>query len=159
MLTQESRHTLIWITDLLKRLNIPFQIAGGLAAIIYGATRPLNDIDIDIPEDQFDLVVDALKEFIIFGPQQFKDENWDLLLMTLNYQRQSIDISGAHHTKIFNQATSTWQAITTDFSNVVVKNINGLLLPVIPWKELVSYKKILGREADLLDLVELTGQH
>jgi hypothetical protein len=31
--------------------------------------------------------------FITYGPDQFKSKTWDLMLMTLNYQGQVIDLS------------------------------------------------------------------
>lgn len=47
------KEALSWITNLLQKYNIPFQIAGGLAAQAYGSNRKLHDIDIDIPEIDF----------------------------------------------------------------------------------------------------------
>ena len=47
---------LIWITNILKKHQIPFQISGGLAAIAYGASRSLADIDIDIPDNNLILL-------------------------------------------------------------------------------------------------------
>lgn len=38
-----------WLIPILTHSRAPFQITGGLAAHLYGATRPINDIDIDIP--------------------------------------------------------------------------------------------------------------
>ena len=46
-----AKKALIWITDIIKKHHTPFQITGGLAAIAYGANRPLLDIDIDIPDN------------------------------------------------------------------------------------------------------------
>lgn len=152
----DAKAALIWITDILNKLHIPFQIAGGLAAIAYGSTRELNDIDIEIPEDQFDAVSHAVKEFIIYGPERYKSEMWDLALMTLNYKDQLIDLSGAYDTKIRNSQTGEWLHLITDFSSVEIKNVLGLQLPVIAFDELLAYKKILAREVDLIDIFELT---
>ena len=61
------------------------------------------------------------------GPNYFKSKKWDLLLMTLNYQDQVIDLSGAYDTKIFNEKTGSWQAISDDLSKAWPQNIFGLL--------------------------------
>ena len=148
---------LIWITSLLKKLNIPFQIAGGLGAIAHGATRSLYDIDFDIPEDQFSKLQEAVKDYVIFGPEQYQDEHWDLLLMTLEYHGQLIDFGGADDTKVFDQKTKQWHPIPVDFSQSEIKLIAGLQLPVVPLAELIRYKTLLDREVDRADLAELTN--
>lgn len=144
-----------WIINILQNLNIPYQVTGGLAAIAYGATRPLEDIDIDIPEEKFDLVRSAVKEFVIYGPAQFKDESWDLMLMTLNYHTQLIDLSGAFTTKIYNKHTNAWEHLPANFSTVEIKNIFGIKVPVIAKAELIYYKKTIARSVDLIDLKQL----
>lgn len=100
---QRAKAALIWITDILKKHEISFQIAGGLAARVYGSTRPLEDIDIDMPEEAFDIIKNDVSDFIIYGPEQFKSDQWDLLLITLNYHSQLIDLGGAYRSRIFNE--------------------------------------------------------
>jgi len=150
-----SKSALEWITGIIKKHNIPYQIAGGLAVRAYGSTRPLMDIDIDIPEDDFDKILEDVREFITFGPDRFNDEIWSLYLMTLNYHGQEIDICGAHRSKIYNRLCGSWDNIITDFSKVNYIEINGLQLPVIPREELIAYKKVLTRPVDWLDLAYL----
>jgi hypothetical protein len=152
---RDTKAALIWITDILKKHRIPFQIAGGLAASVYGGKRPLDDIDIDIPEDKFDVIKTDVVDFITFGPTNFKNEKWDVLLMTLNYKGQEIDLSGAYHTKIFNENTKSWYQLTEDLSQAVLKEVFGLQLPVMPCNKLLAYKKMLAREVDLIDIREL----
>lgn len=144
-----------WITDIIKKHDIPYQIAGGLAVRAYGSTRPLQDIDIDIPESDFVKIIDDVRDHITFGPDRFKSDVWDLYLMTLEYNGQEIDISGAHQAKILDKARCIWETISTDFSKVTYLNIDGLMLPVISRDELIRYKKILARPVDLLDLAYL----
>ncbi len=146
------KEALIWITNIIKKHDIPFQIAGGLAVQAYGSVRKLIDIDIDIPEEAFEKIKNEVSSFIVFGPNQFKDQNWDLFLMTLDYQGQEIDLSGAYNTKIYDKTKQYWVKITTDFSRAQYKNIYGVSLPVIAREELIAYKKILGRPVDLLDV-------
>ena len=53
-----------------------------------------------------------MREFITYGPEHFKNDKWNLLLMTLNHQGQMIDLSGAYHAKIFNEQTKKWQKLS-----------------------------------------------
>lgn len=152
---KNSKTALIWITDILKKHQIPFQITGGLAAIAYGGTRPLQDIDIDIPEDKFDLVKGEVAEFITYGPEKYKSNKWDLLLMTLNYDGQEIDLGGAYQTKIFNEKTGHWEKLAENLSKAEIKTVYELQLPVIPKDSLLSYKKVLSREEDKIDVSEI----
>ncbi|WP_131774993.1 MazG-related protein [Legionella anisa] len=152
------KDALVWITNILQRHNISFQVAGGLATRAYGSTRELADIDIDIAESDFDKIKEEVHSFITFGPDQFKDEHWDLLLMSLNYHGQVIDISGAHRTKIYNIENHSWEVVHTDFSRVNHRKIYDLMVPVIAPEELIAYKKILSRPIDLIDLDFLLHQ-
>lgn len=153
-----TKEALVWITGILKQHQIPFQISGGLAAIAYGASRPLADIDIDIPDSKFDLLIDEVKPYITYGPERFKSDKWDLMLMTLNYRDQEIDLSGADSTYIFNEQMQQWIKLDEDFSKVNLKTIFDLSLPVIPIKNLINYKKILSREVDLIDLKQIENR-
>jgi len=155
---KDTQTALRWITDILKKHHVPFQIAGGLAAIAYGSTRELEDIDIDIPEEKFSIIKDEVESFITFGPAQFKSDSWDLLLMTLNYHGQDIDLSGAHTTKIYDKQNRKWKKLITDFSKVNFINLYGVDLPVIPREELIAYKTALARPVDLLDVKQLEGK-
>lgn len=150
-----AKQALIWITDILKKNRVPFQITGGLAAIAYGASRSLEDIDIDIPDNQFENILNDVKPYIIFEPKRFKSDKWDLLLMTLNYQGQEIDLSGADSAHVYNELTNEWILLNEDLMNATYKNIFDLDLPVIPLKNLIYYKKILAREVDLIDIHQI----
>ncbi|MBX3710219.1 MAG: GNAT family N-acetyltransferase [Gammaproteobacteria bacterium] len=154
-INNKAKEAFHWIVTILKKLNIPFQIAGGLAANIYGSRRLLEDIDIDIPEDCFSIIKDEVKDFIVYEPAQFKDETWDLMLMTLNYKGQLIDICGAFHTKIRNKFTSKWQDFHTDFSKSEVKKCFDIDVPVISMNDLLFYKKIIARPVDLIDVEQI----
>lgn len=151
----KAKTALVWITNILKKHQIPFQITGGLAAMAYGANRPLVDIDIDMPDNQFDLIKGDVASYIIYGPARFKSDKWDLLLMTLNYQGQEIDLSGADSTHIFNEQTKEWVKLHEDFALVTLKKVFDLDLPVIPIKNLIYYKKILAREVDIIDIAQI----
>jgi hypothetical protein len=152
---KDIKPALIWVVEILKKYHIPFQITGGLAARIYGAVRELDDIDIEIPNEQFDKIKKEVQEFIIFGPAQYKSDRWFLLLMTLNYQNQVIDISGADDTRILNEKNKEWQKLHVDFAKVEMRTIFDIKVPVIPRDELIAYKKILSRDVDIIDIAQM----
>lgn len=137
------RETLRWITDILHERSIPFQIAGGLAAHAYGARRLINDIDIDIPDERMEDLVPAVARYITCGPERYRDERWDLLLMTLDYHGQLIDVGGAATVRICDARTSAWVAVPWDLSSVRYMELFGITVPVIPPERLLSYKQML----------------
>lgn len=145
-----------WIVNILKKHRIPFQVSGGLAAKIYGAKRKLADIDLDIPEQRFNELLPDIKKYIVFGPGRYKDDCWDLQLITLRYKGQSIDISGARQAH-FDKSKKKWKLTKVDFSRSEIKKVFGVKVPVIAKKDLIKYKRRLGREVDLLDVKEIAG--
>ncbi len=153
---KKASKALQWIVDILRQHQIPFQIAGGLAAQVYGSTRALDDIDIDIPEECFATIQSAVQEYIIFGPEQFKDENWDIFLMTLDYDGQKIDLGGAYKTRIFNQQTQQWEELTSDLTREKLSTVLGVDVPVISLRELIAYKTKIARKVDIADVQEIT---
>ncbi len=141
-----------WIAHILEEDRIPYHITGGLAAHFYGAYRPINDIDIDISEDKFDVIYDKIKKFIIFGPEHYKDECWDVKLVTLDYQGQNIDIGGAHQMYIFDCKKNKWIHIPTDFSKARIFTINEIKFPVHDPYDLMAYKKLLVGDHQIHDI-------
>ena len=146
------KNTLVWIIDILNRKKIPFQISGGLAAKIYGSPRELNDIDIDIPEENFIDIYKDVKAYIVYGPDQYKDEKWDCYLMTLNYLGQEIDICGTNNTRITSKDNKTWLSLCSDLKNVNYQKYLDIIIPVIPRQKLIDYKKHLNGEHQLIDI-------
>ncbi len=147
--------TFKWIVDILKKQNIPFVISGGLSAKSYGSPRPLNDIDIDIHDKDIDLILEDVKPYITFGPAQYKNKVWDLLLLTLSHEGQEIDISGGDSLRICDAKTGIWHGSPTDFSDIEKRDIFGLIVPVISKKDLIEYKSMLvekGHEHQQVDI-------
>ena len=146
-----------WIATILRDLDVPFLISGGLAARLYGGTRPLADIDIDIPEDRFDDVWSLVAPYVIFGPARYRDNCWDLMLMTLCYDGQDIDLCGAESTRVFCRQTNEWVDLPTNFENLTLLQIGDVQVPVMNLSDLIEYKSRLLRDVDKLDLNQLAS--
>ncbi|MDE2030929.1 MAG: hypothetical protein KGI58_01570 [Patescibacteria group bacterium] len=145
-----------WIVNIIKKHNIPFQIKGGFASRLYGVKRELADIDISIPENRFDELIPEIKEFIVYGPEQYLDDEWDIKLITLTYKNQDIDIAGAYKKKNFDKMNQKWVNIPTNFDTSVYMDVYGLNVPVISKTDLINYKKLIQRDVDIFDINALS---
>jgi hypothetical protein len=147
-----AQKAFVWIIGILHQLNTPFQISGGLAARAYGSTRELNDIDIEVEDQSIAKIAPLMEQYITYGPARYQDENFDLLMVSLNYEGQDIDISGCDTDKIFNQGTQAWEACGNTLAMAVSTEIFGITVPVISRAALIDYKGKIQRETDLEDV-------
>lgn len=132
-----------WIVGILQEKQIPFQITGGFAARLYGSKRELNDIDIDIPDDDFPKIAGDIKKYVTHPLERYIDERWDCLLTTLNYKGQVIDISGADTMRICDARTGEWKHCPSDLSQAGFMTVFGIKVPVVSPKDLIAYKSML----------------
>jgi hypothetical protein len=146
-----------WITNILEEKKIPFQISGGFAAHLYGATRPIADLDFDVPEKMFSLLLPEVKEFVTYGPMLHVSESWRVYVMTLEYEGQEIDIGGAYEAQLFNTLTQEWEQFPIHLDTAEVRKVFGKKVLVCNKQELITYKQKLGREVDKQDVAELAS--
>jgi len=144
-----------WIVGLLQKHSTPFQISGGFAARLYGSNRDLADIDIGIPDASFDTIYPEIKQFLVYGPQRYLDDEWDLKLMTLKYEGQDIDIAGRDTINIFDKTQKMWIPAHRDLTICENREVYGITVPVIPKDALIAYKKKIDREVDRLDVAAM----
>ncbi|MFA7315210.1 MAG: hypothetical protein WC059_00195 [Candidatus Paceibacterota bacterium] len=151
---RNTEKAFLWIINILEKNKINYKISGGFAARIYGVNRELADIDIVVMAKDIPCIAEETREYIIFGPKRYKDENWDLELLTLNYEGQEIDIAEAD-VKIFNQLTRKWVLCSAQFNNTVQIDVYGKKVVVEDIDSLISYKSKLARQVDLEDVRQL----
>lgn len=133
-----------WIIPILKKHNVQYEISGGFAAHIYGATRPINDIDIDISSENLVQLLPDIKNYIVYGPAPYKNVVWDLgTQIVLNYEDQLIDIADASNVKICDLKTQQWLDFSSKFNTSQTMKIYGIEVQVIDPHDLIEYKKIL----------------
>jgi hypothetical protein len=150
--SQQAVAGLKWITQLLAKHNITYQITGGLAAKVYGSERPLADIDLDLPNEAITKILPDIENHLVYGPSRYQDLEWDILLATLNYHGQLIDLSGADDGLLFDKQNEKWVTCEVDFKKINRCLMDGIQVPVIAKNELIKYKSSLRREVDLLDI-------
>ena len=143
-----------WIIDILQHHGMVYKISGGFAARVYGVNRELADIDIEVADVDIIKIINDVKPFIVFGPARYKDDNWDLELMTLKYEGQEIDIAGTN-AKIFNYETTQWEPCSGNLESIEMKDVFGRKVPIESSDSLIAYKTKLAREVDLEDVRQL----
>ena len=152
---KDSAAALKWIVEELEHRDIPFALVGGVAANAYGTTRPLNDIDIDVPEEFLPVLARELEPFKTFGPERSISDCFDCQLLGFSYKGQEIELSGAENLFIKDTSSKKWVSWPTDLSKVERRTILGLNVPVMARKQLIEYKRLAGRDTDLMDVSEL----
>lgn len=145
-----------WVSGILDRAQVQYRITGGLAAQAYGSDRPLNDIDIDVDENNFNKIIPLVTGHIVVGPERVSDGHWDLDLLTLKFENQSIDLGGIKNTLCFSAETQSWSKVEANLNEFERISISGKTFPFIPRSELLAYKALLARNVDVLDVANLT---
>jgi hypothetical protein len=149
---RDTETALKWILWILEEPKVDFLISGGFAVRAYGSQRELADIDIEVPDKDIPAIAEKTKEYIIFGPQRYKDNFWILNLMTLKYSGQNIDIVGRDEAHIFNMHKGEWQVLNPKPKKKVIMEAYGMKLPIDTKEELIRYKSIIGRDVDMEDV-------
>jgi hypothetical protein len=151
----DEQQALRWIVELLRKLGVPFQAVGGLAARAYGAHRPLADLDFYIPTDRLTEVAVAAAAHVVRPPAHYRDETWDLSFMKLEYDGREIELGGADGARFFDQQAGCWRAARIDFTRSIERTICCVRAPTMPLEQLMEYKQALGRDADRQDIAEM----
>ncbi|MES2668205.1 MAG: hypothetical protein V4644_00735 [Patescibacteria group bacterium] len=157
MLADAQKEALILIASRLAAIGVEYQVTGGLAAIAHGATRPLYDIDIDIHKEDVEIVRDSFKEFIVEdwnndldGP----DDEFDIWMMKLQIGGVPVDISQIEGCRMRSKG-GEWIPQPGEI-RAEPGSVEGVVLPVQNKEALISYKKVLGRDTDLIDIAQIS---
>ncbi|MDN3699138.1 MazG-related protein [Vibrio cortegadensis] len=156
-MSEKVKVALKWLKGLLDAESIEYQIVGGLAATIHGGSREIADIDLYIHDSDVNKLLAHVSQFISKPLTRYTEYGWDLEYFQLVYQNQKIEIGLSQNTKIQSALDGSWYPLEIDYSASVEKAYQGIILPVIPVHHLIEYKRILGREVDLIDIQELTS--
>ncbi|EIO3971384.1 MazG-related protein [Vibrio vulnificus] len=156
-MSEKVKVALNWLKSLLESESIEYQIVGGLAATIHGGSREIADIDLYIHNTDANKILSHVTPYISKPLTHYSEYGWDLEYFQLVYQNQKIEIGLALNTKIQSSLDGSWHQLEIDFSKSVVKSYHGIELQVIPVHQLVEYKRILGREVDLIDIQQLAS--
>lgn len=151
------KECLVWLIPILEEFSVPYQIVGGLAAKFYGSQRSLVDLDFyaDMRATGFPSVLREIRSHLIWGPEHFKDQNWDITFLKIDFCTQRIEIGDSNDAYFFDRNAGQWVSQKIDFANSLSFNIFGIAVEVMPKQALIDYKRLLAREVDVADLIDL----
>jgi hypothetical protein len=141
------------IIPILHEHNITYRVTGGLAGNFYGSQWQLQDIDIEVAQSDINKIVDLFQEYIVVDLMRLVDDEFDLLMLTLEVHGVDVEINQAEDAFIFSEDATI--KLEHDLSIFNIVNFEGLEIRVQPLPEIIAYKELLGRENDLLDLKKL----
>ena len=144
-----------WITHMLAELDVPYQVVGGLAARCYGASRPLVDIDLYVPDRALTDIEGAAGRHVLAPPTRHRDAHWDLTFMKLLRSGWQIEVAGADSAMVWDKRTVSWQPAAIEFEASERHDVEGIPLNVMPLAQLIDYKSGLARPVDNEDLDDL----
>ncbi|MEO6857682.1 MAG: hypothetical protein ABI323_03735 [Solirubrobacteraceae bacterium] len=149
---------LTWIVGQFESLSAPYQIVGGLAARAWGGTRDVVDIDLYAPFDRAQSVLTAISPYVVWGPERYRSDCWDLTFLKLDFAGQRLEVGdSASSPRFFNVVAGVWEDQVIDIESSDRLNVLGTTCCVIPKAELIRYKRALDRPVDRLDVAQLEG--
>ncbi|KAB0317175.1 MazG-related protein [Vibrio diabolicus] len=155
-MSDRVKEALIWFKGILESERIDYQIVGGLAATIYGGSRVVADIDLYIHNGDAEKLLAKVGSYVSKPLTHYVEYGWDLEYFQLIYHSQKIEVGLSKGTRIQSALDGSWHRLEVNFSNSVSMCYQNVEVPVIPKDELIKYKRLLNREADLIDIQELT---
>ncbi len=150
-------NALQWIVDILQKNNIPYRIGGGFAAHYFGASRPINDIDISLSGQYFPILIEEVKDYISTNLKHYKNEKWDCDTLCLTYENQAIDITDIDTLKMSNRDKTVWLQTKEYFRKypTISAFIENREVSLIDPRDLVAYKKELVDENHLYQMIDI----
>lgn len=133
--------------------GIWYRASGGLAGNIHGSRWPLHDIDIDVRAGEWERVLTALADYIDTPPRPYEDDEFRLILADATIQGIHVDISQLEGA--FVRHLGGWHSLPDDPSRRALQAWSDFAIWTIPLEDLIAYKAMIGRVADLEELRRL----
>lgn len=151
---EKTLKALHFIVGILDKHHISYRIGGGFAAHVYGATRPVNDIDISLSGEYFPIIVSETKDYIHSGPKHYSNEKWDCDTLVLDYQGQEMDITDIDTLRMSNFDMTKWYQTKDNFRKfpTITTKIDGIDVSIIDPRDLVAYKSEMDGEHQASDV-------
>ena len=153
IISENHVKTLNLLIATFEKQNIPYQVTGGLAGNIYGSKWPLHDIDIEVSQRDMAKVAELFREYTVRPLFRLVDEEFDLMLLGLSINNIEVEINQDEDAFVFSDGLR----IKLDPNLYKANKIRflGLDILVQPLDDIIKYKRLLSRNNDVSDLINL----
>src|SRR4029077_3676864 len=127
-----------------------YQFTGGFAGNLHGSAWPLHDLDLDVARADLPEVAERLRPYVTRPLGLYLDDEFELQLLRAEMEGVEIDVSQAE--EAYARAGGRRVSLNTSLANRQRVPVLDLEVWVQPLEELIAYKELLGRSADLADL-------
>jgi hypothetical protein len=138
------------LVAMLESAQACYQFTGGFAGNLHGSRWPLHDLDVDVAQADLPRLCPLFSAWTTRPLGRYEDDEFDLQLLCLELEGIRIDISQAEDA--YARQDGLWVPLGTTLANRLRTPLFDFAVWVQPLNELIAYKTILGRSADLVEL-------
>jgi hypothetical protein len=149
-LTASQERALRRLVGLLDAAGACYQFTGGFAGNLHGSRWPLHDLDVDVARADLLRVAELLRPYTTGPLGPYVDDEFELVLLRAEMEGQAIDVSQAE--EAYARVGGRRVPLGTSLARRERVRVLDLEVWVQPLEELIAYKELLGRSADLADL-------
>lgn len=152
-LTTAQELALRRLVGILNESGACYQFTGGFAGNLHGSRWPLHDLDVDVTKEDLPRVAELLRQYTTWPLGLYEDDEFELILLRGEIEGVPFDISQAE--EAYARIGDRRVPLNISLTNRRRIAVLDLEVWVQPLEELIAYKELLGRSADLADLRNL----
>jgi hypothetical protein len=155
-LTTSQEHALRFLVRLLDEGGACYQFTGGFAGNLHGSRWPLHDLDVDVAREDLPRLAELLQRYTTRPLGLYVDHEFELWLLRAEVAGVAIDVSQAE--EAYARVGGRRVPLGTRLELRQRVRVLDLEVWVQPLAELIAYKELLGRSADVADLRALQAR-
>lgn len=156
-LTAQQEQALRRLVGILDAAHICYQFTGGFAGNLHGSLWPLHDLDIDVARQDLPRLAELLSPYTTQPLGLFVDDEFELQLLRAEMDGVPIDACQAEEGYAIVRGQRVPLGVNLARRQRML-TVLDLEVWVQPLPELIAYKTLLGRSADLADLRALSRE-
>ena len=149
-LTASQEHALRLLVGLLDEADACYQFTGGFAGNLHGSRWPLQDLDVDVARADLPRLAELLRPYTTRPIGLYVDHAFELWLLRAEAAGVAMDVSQAEEAYARVGGRRVPRGTRLELRQRV--RVLDLEVWVQSLGELIAYKELLGRSADVADL-------